>query len=178
MRVLPELPVFPTPQPARDPHTWRLRVHGLVAYPLTLTAEDLLKLPTRKLVDDFHCEEGWVVSNLEWEGVPVKEVLRAAEPLAEAGYATFSQGDFSLVLTLEEAGASNALLALRLNGQPLPAAHGAPCRLVVAGKECYCSVKRLERIEVTSDRPATTAREIALRRIGNKSAPGNVLSFS
>ena len=117
-------------------------------------------------MDDFHCEEGWVVSDLEWEEVPVKEVLRAAEPLAEAGYAAFSQGDFSLVLTLEEARASNALLALRLNGQPLSAAHGAPCRLVVAGKESYFSVKWLQRIEVTSDRPADTAREIAPRRPG------------
>ena len=170
MRVLPELPVFPTPQPARDPHTWRLTVHGLVAYPLTLTAEDLLKLPTRKFVDDFHCEEGWVVSDLEWEGVPVEEVLRAAGPLAEARYATFSQGEFSSVLTLEEARASSALLALRLNGQPLPVAHGAPCRLVVAGKECYFSVKWLERIEVTSDRPMDTAREIARRRIGARRA--------
>ncbi len=45
-----------------------------------------------------------MVSDLEWEGVPVKEVLRASEPLAEARYAAFSQGDFSLVLTVEEAG--------------------------------------------------------------------------
>ncbi len=60
-----------------------------------------------------------------------------------------------------------------MKGQSLPAAHGAPCRLVVAGKDCYFSVKWLERVEVTSGRPADTAREIALRRIGNQSAPSS-----
>lgn len=38
MRELPELPVFPAPQPARDPHTWWLSVHRLAAYPPTLAA--------------------------------------------------------------------------------------------------------------------------------------------
>jgi DMSO/TMAO reductase YedYZ molybdopterin-dependent catalytic subunit len=165
MRELPELPVFPVPSRVENPLYWLLNVNGLVGNPLSLSASDLANLPASRLVDDFDCEEGWVTPDLEWDGVSVMDVLSLAEPLPDAGYVTFSQGGFSVALTLEEARSSNAILALRLNGQPLTAEHGAPCRLVVAGKECYSSIKWLERIDITAERPADTAREIALRRI-------------
>lgn len=166
MRKLAELPVFPIPLQVENRQAWRLSVRGLVKNTLTLTASDLAKLSAIMLVDDFDCEEGWVTPDLEWEGVTVKDVLAIAKPLADAGYVTFSQGGFPVALTLEEARSSNALLAIRLNGQSLTVEHGAPCQLVVAGKECYSSIKWLERIEVTAERPADTAQDIALRRIG------------
>ncbi len=43
---------------------------------------------------------------------------------------------------------------------------GRRCRLVVAGKDCFVSIKWVDYIEITAARPAETAREIALRRIG------------
>lgn len=168
---LPELPVFPATIPEWDPGGWRLNLDGLVDRHLSFTFEELSRLPTTDLVDDFRCEEGWVAPNLRWEGVAVTEVLAAAGLLGEAGYVSFSAGEFSASLTLKEVQASNALLALRLNGEPLPAAHGGPCRLVAVGKECYFSVKWLERIAVTSGPPSDTAREIALRRIESKTGP-------
>ncbi len=166
-----QLPTFPDRGQASG---WeRLRVDGLVAHPLALTAEDLAQLPRSEIVEDFRCEEGWVVPAQVWEGVLVKEVLAAAGPLAEAKYVALSAGDFSVALTLEEAQAGHALLALRLNGQPLPSAHGGPCRLVDPGKDCYTSIKWLDHVEVTEARPAETARVIALTRIGKMEAPGS-----
>ncbi len=144
----------------------RLRVDGAVANPLTLTAEDLARLSSGEMVDDFNCEEGWVVPGQAWEGVPVGKLLNAAGPLAEARYVSFSAGRFTTALTLEEAHGATALLALRLNGEPLSPSHGGPCRLVVAGNDCFDSIKWVDHIEITVDQPAETAREIALRRIG------------
>ncbi len=161
---LKQLPSFPDGGQASR---WgRLRVDGAVARPLTLTVEDLARLARGQMVEDFPCEEGWVVRAQEWEGVPVRELLRAVGTLAEARYVSFSAEGFSTALTLEEAQALNALLAMRLNGEPLSPGHGGPCRLVVPGKDCFISVKWVDHIEVTAAPPAETAREIALRRIG------------
>ena len=144
----------------------RLRVDGAVARPLTLTAEDLAKLGRGEMVEDFNCEEGWVVPGQAWEGVPVGKILSAAGLLAEARYVSFSAGRFTAVVTLERAHDATALLALRLNGEPLTPGHGGPCRLVIAGQDCFDSVKWVDHIEVTVDQPVETAREISLRRIG------------
>ncbi len=166
-----QLPSFPDRGRAS---AWEhLRVDGRVAHSLALTAEDLARLPRSEIVEDFPCEEGWVVRAQVWEGVLVRDVLAAAGPLAEAKYAAFSAGHFSVALTLEEAQADKTLLAIRLNGQPLPPAHGGPCRLVDPVKDCYTSIKWLDHVEVTEARPAETARVIALTRIGKMEASGS-----
>ena len=144
----------------------RLVVDGAVARPLALSAEDLAKLGRGEMVEDFNCEEGWVVPGQAWEGVPVGKILSAAGLLAEARYVSFSAGRFTAVVTLERAHDATALLALRLNGEPLTPGHGGPCRLVIAGQDCFDSVKWVDHIEVTVDQPVETAREISLRRIG------------
>ena len=160
------------PEHAGRASQWeQLRVHGLVARPLMLTHVDLAGLPASEIIEDFRCEEGWIVPAQAWQGVPVREVLKAAEPLAEAEYVAFSEGGFSVALSIEEAQASNALLALRLNGESLPPVHGGPCRLVIPGKDCYFSIKWLDQMEVTSTRPVDTARDIALGRIEKTDAP-------
>ncbi len=161
---LEQLPIHPDGGRAS---AWRrLCVDGAVDRPLTLTAEDLARLGSGEMVEDFKCEEGWVVPGQAWEGVPVSKIMSAAGPLAEARYVSFSAGGFTAVITLKEAHDATALLALRLNGEPLPTVHGGPCRLVVAGKDCFVSVKWVDHIEVTVEQPVETAREIALRRIG------------
>ncbi|MGH2350075.1 MAG: molybdopterin-dependent oxidoreductase, partial [Chloroflexota bacterium] len=66
-------------------------------------------------------------------------------------------------LTLDEALA--ALLAVRLDSRPLPAAHGGPVRLVVPGRECFTSVKWLDHLEVRDTPGAETGRAIALARL-------------
>ncbi len=144
----------------------RLRVDGAVARPLTLTAEDLAKLGRGEMVEDFKCEEGWVVPGQAWEGVPVGKILNAAGPLAEARFVSFSAGRFTAVITLERAHDATALLALRLNGESLTPGHGGPCRLVIAEQDCFDSVKWVDHIEVSIEEPEGTAREISLRRIG------------
>jgi DMSO/TMAO reductase YedYZ molybdopterin-dependent catalytic subunit len=92
--------------------------------------------------------------------------LNASSPLPEARYVSFGAADFKIGLPLEEAMSPGALLASRLNGQPLAPEHGGPCRLVIVGKECFYSIKWVDNIEVTATRPTDTAKEIALKRIG------------
>ncbi|MFQ6027716.1 MAG: molybdopterin-dependent oxidoreductase [Dehalococcoidia bacterium] len=141
-----------------------LLVEGQVRQPLSLNREELAGLPRLRLSQDFRCEEGWIVPDLDWEGVPVSALLDQAGPLPEAGYVTFQAGEYRVSLTLAEALAPDVLLALGLNGEPLPLEHGGPCRLVAPDKVCYFSVKWVERITLAAERPQDTGREIAQAR--------------
>jgi len=162
---LESLPVHPYPEPAED---YRLEVGGLVARPMSLTAEDLAAMPQEEIFDEFACLEGWTVPGLRWRGVRMREVLERAGADRDAGWVQASVGGFSLPLPMAEA--RESLLALALNGEPIPQAHGAPVRLLVPDGECFTSVKWLARIEVRSEPAANTASEIALRRIGRAPA--------
>jgi DMSO/TMAO reductase YedYZ molybdopterin-dependent catalytic subunit len=94
----------------------------------------------------------------------MREVLEQAGIDAKASWVQASVGDFSLPLPIDEA--RESLLALMLNGEPIPQAHGAPVRLLVPGGECFTSVKWLARLEIRNEPASNTAAEIALRRIG------------
>ncbi|PON12885.1 hypothetical protein C2W62_37260 [Candidatus Entotheonella serta] len=155
------------------PDSWPgLRVEGLVAIPRTFSAADLESLATAVMTDDFRCEEGWIVNNQQWEGVSLAELLQVVEPLPEARYAEISAADYSVAVPLVAADAAGAaeleparaLLANRLNGGVLPEAHGGPCRLVLAGGACYTSIKWVDCIRLTAERPVETAEQIAAQR--------------
>lgn len=158
---LESLPVHPHPEPVPD---YRLEVSGLVERPLSLTTEDLREMPQEEIFDEFACLEGWSVPGLRWRGVRVRDVLELAGADGEARWVQASVGDFSLPLPIADA--RESLLALMLNGEPIPQAHGAPVRLLVPGGECFTSVKWLARLEVRAEPAPNTASEIALRRIG------------
>ena len=74
-------------------------------------------------------------------------------------------GDSTVLLPLEEALTGGALLARRLNGQPLTPTHGAPLRLVAPGRACFYSVKWVDRLEVLAEEAATTGEGLARARL-------------
>ena len=115
---------------------------------------------------------GWTVDNQRWEGVSLAELLQVVRPLPLARFAEVSAAAYSVAVPLsgaDEAGSkglapTHALLANRLNGATLPEEHGGPCRLVIAGAACYASVKWVDHIRLTSERPEETAQQIASQR--------------
>ncbi len=140
--------------PISDPVAWEsIEILGLVDTPLTLDLEDIARLPKSKAVRDFRCHDGWVAPAQRWEGAPVSTVLDLAHASADAKYVTFTSGDFSRSLTMEEARASDTLLALRLNDRPLPKENGGPCRLLAGNSMGPAHVKWVQRIEVTNEGP-------------------------
>ena len=140
--------------PATTPAGWVVVVDGLVAKPLRLDHTAWLALPRTQETRSFHCVEGWSVDHLGWEGVRVADLLSAAAPQAGAGFITFHAHDgvYTDTLTLDEARAPETLLADRLDGAPLPPAHGGPLRLVVPSQLGYKSVKWVVRLELTAER--------------------------
>lgn len=163
--VLDTLPVHPVPDDLAEHPI--LTVDGLVAHALRLTPDVLAALPGQPLTRDFQCTEGWTVPDLAWRGVPLREVLHLAGADPAASWVQASAGEFSTPLPREAADA--ALLALALDGRPLPVEHGGPIRLVVPGGACYTSVKWLDHLEVRAAPAPNTAEQIALDRIGAES---------
>jgi sulfoxide reductase catalytic subunit YedY len=141
----------------------RVRVDGLVRRPRDLTLADLMSLPQRTVSDDFTCLEGWTVPALSWRGVPLAAVLDLVGVDPAARWLQASAADFSAPLPLDAVG--DALLALRLGDAELPADHGGPVRLVVPRRECYTSIKWLDRLELRRQPAPNVARAKALARL-------------
>lgn len=159
------LPRHDVPEEVRTAD-WTLTVRGSVRRPRAFDADDLAALPTETFSEDFDCEAGWTVEGLSWRGVRVRDLLDRVDPAPESQYALVHamDGDYACAFPIDRL--ETAVLALELDGEPLPAAHGGPARLIPTGDgDCWESVKWVDSIELTTGRPEDTAREIALGRI-------------
>ncbi len=182
--------------PAVDPAAWRLRVHGMVGRELTLTYRDLLD---RELTEDWVtlcCVSnevgGDLVGNAWWSGVRVADVLAEAgvEPGADAVLQTSDDGWTCATPVEALTDDRNALLAIAMNGEPLPVDHGFPVRMVVPGLYGYVSAtKWLVDLEVTrfadvsaywtgkgwaEQAPVKTQSRVDVPRAGAEVAAGSV----
>lgn len=160
-RTVDSLPVHP--HPAIASAGYRLRIDGLVGTPLELSAGDLRSLAQTEVIDAFTCLEGWQAPGIRWRGVLLSTVLGLVDVKAGATYVQASFGDFSVPLPLERA--DKALLAMTMNGEPIPLQHGAPVRLLVVGGQCFTSVKWLNHLELRRTPAASTGESIARARI-------------
>src|SRR5690625_1923291 len=134
--------------PQVDPATWRLRVHGLVEQEVEIDFGELLDQPMTEALVTLACVSnqvgGDLAGNAVWTGWPLRELLARAGPLPEADMVLstsddgWSAGTPLEVLTDER----NALLAVGMNGQPLPPEHGFPVRMVVPGLYGYVSATK------------------------------------
>jgi DMSO/TMAO reductase YedYZ molybdopterin-dependent catalytic subunit len=142
------------PTPSIDPATFRLTIDGAVQTPLTLTLDELKKLPSVRQISDFHCVEGWGVDNVRWEGLRLQTLIEMVKPAQNAGFITFHSagGIYKDSLTLTQALLPDVLLAYHMAEQPLSKDHGYPLRLVMPRMYGYKGPKWLERIEFVTFR--------------------------
>ncbi len=142
--------------PDVDPADWRLRVHGMVANEFELTWDELLALPLEESWTTLTCVSnevgGTLIGNARWLGYPIRELLDRAGPLADADMVLSRSVDGFTASTPLEAltDGRNAILAVGMNGTPLPLEHGFPVRMVVPGLYGYVSAtKWVTELEVT-----------------------------
>jgi DMSO/TMAO reductase YedYZ molybdopterin-dependent catalytic subunit len=143
--------------PQVDAAGWKLTVDGEVASPLSLTLDELKKLPQVELVGVLECAgngrsfyrptitgmqwEHGSVGNGRWKGVRLSDVLKKAGVRAAAKHVLLNGADvpvgtmpdFQRTLPLAKAMHPDTLLALEMNGQQLPVSHGFPLRAIVPG---------------------------------------------
>lgn len=144
--------------PRLDAETWNLRIHGMVDREVTLTYADLQRMATVEQFVTIACVSnevgGRLVGNALWTGVKLTSVLDSAgvKPEATQLVGRSFDGWTSGFPTAHLAGAGkDALIALSMNREPLPAAHGFPARLIVPGLFGYVSAtKWITEIELTT----------------------------
>ncbi|MGD9704768.1 MAG: molybdopterin-dependent oxidoreductase [Acidimicrobiia bacterium] len=135
--------------------SWRLRVTGMVERELELTFDDLLALPQVESDITISCVSnevgGDLVGNARWQGVRLDDLLAQAGISPEADQIVGRSVDgFTAGFPTATLDGRNALVALAMNGEPLPTRHGFPARLVVPGLYGYVSAtKWLSAIELT-----------------------------
>ena len=144
-----------TPRLSRD--GWTLRVHGMVDQERTFTLDELVgEFEVIERAITLTCVSleigGDLVGNARWRGVRVADVLDtvgvdpAATQLVGRAFDDFTTG-----YPVERAFDRDALLAIGMNGEPLPPAHGYPLRMVVPGLYGYVSAtKWLTDLELTT----------------------------
>ncbi|MBO8165032.1 MAG: molybdopterin-dependent oxidoreductase [Brevibacillus sp.] len=137
--------------PAFRPETWSFAVTGLVERPISVDWESFLQIPRTVQVSDFHCVTGWSVYQITWEGIPLKQLLDQAGVRPQAKYVKLYSGDgvYTDCLTLDQARLDDVMVAVLLDGKPIPEKLGGPVRLVVPQMYAYKSVKWLTAIELT-----------------------------
>ena len=142
--------------PQVDPASWRLRIHGMVEEEVELTWDELLALPLEESTTTLTCVSnnvgGDLIGNAVWLGCPLRELLARARPTADADMVLSTSVDGFTAGTPLEALTDDrdAILAIGMNGEPLPPEHGFPVRMVVPGLYGYVSAtKWVVDLEVT-----------------------------
>lgn len=142
--------------PQVDPDTWRLRIHGRVGTERTYTYADLLARPLVERYVTLACVSnevgGDLIGNARWLGVPIRELLDEVDPDDDADQVVGRSVDGWTCGTPTAAlrDGRDALLAVGMNGEPLPVEHGFPVRMVVPGLYGYVSAcKWVTELELT-----------------------------
>ena len=143
--------------PRVDVESWELRITGMVESPYTMTYGELLDLATEEEYVTLCCVSndvgGDLIGNAKWQGIPLADVLNRAGIADEATQIVGRSVDgFSVGFPREVAfDGRPVLVAVGMNGEPLPFKHGFPARLVVSGLYGYVSAtKWLQEIELTT----------------------------
>jgi DMSO/TMAO reductase YedYZ molybdopterin-dependent catalytic subunit len=134
---------------------FRLRVHGEVEAPFELTFADFLLLPQVEKKLDVHCVTSWSVLGARFEGVPLRVLAERAKPKPSARHVIFEAAHgYTSNVALRDALAPDVLIAQKLEGAPLPRAHGGPVRAVIPQLYFWKSAKWLTGIRfVARDEP-------------------------
>lgn len=144
-------------KPQVDPADWSLTIDGMVDNPLTFSYQDLIDRASVTAPVTLSCVSnevgGGLVGNAVWQGVPLTELLTEAGVQPGATQIKSQSVDgwncgFPTELAFD---GRTALVAVAMNGEPLPVKHGFPVRLVVSGLYGYVSAtKWLESITLTT----------------------------
>ena len=134
---------------------WRLEVRGLVDNPLSLSLDNLRKLPQRTQITRHDCVEGWSAIG-EWTGPQLSLILDAAGLRDDARYIVFrcadelNGQDYYESVDLIDAYHPQTIIAHLLNGEPLPVRNGAPLRMRIERQLGYKHAKYLTTIEAVA----------------------------
>jgi sulfoxide reductase catalytic subunit YedY len=164
------------------PRPWTVSIEGEVKKAKQISIEDIFKLtPLEERIYRMRCVEGWSMV-IPWVGLPLAQLIKFAEPTANAKYIEFiSLGDplrmpgvnlpvldwpYVEGLRMDEAMNPLTIMAVGLYGEVLPNQNGAPMRLVVPWKYGFKGGKSIVKIRFTEKMPNTAWMKAAPNEYG------------
>jgi DMSO/TMAO reductase YedYZ molybdopterin-dependent catalytic subunit len=135
-------------KPTIEPEDWSLRIHGLVERELTLSYSDLVRRQMTESWITLNCVSnevgGGLVGNARWSGVRIADLLADLGVSDEADCVLQTSHDGWTCATPLAALTDDrdAMLAVAMNGRPLPIEHGFPVRTIVPGLYGYVSATK------------------------------------
>lgn len=138
--------------------TWQLRIHGLVERETTLTWDQLISQPMFEQYCTIACVSnevgGDLVGNTKWTGVRLRDILDIAGPTSAATQLVGRSVDgwtAGMPMAWIMDPSREPMIAVEMNGEPLPRQHGYPARLIIPGLYGYVSAtKWLTELELTT----------------------------
>ncbi len=134
--------------PQISPDNWTLSIDGMVDHPLEFSFDELLRMPLTQTDITLVCVSnqvgGTYNGNARWLGVPLGGLLRKAGVQAGADQVLSTSTDGMTISTPVTTimDRHDSLLAVGMNGQPLPIEHGFPARMIVPGLYGYVSATK------------------------------------
>ncbi|MGH3274560.1 MAG: molybdopterin-dependent oxidoreductase [Streptosporangiaceae bacterium] len=148
---------------AGDFTSYRLDVGGMVQHAVSLSLAELAELGTQSQVVLHNCIQGWSAI-AQWAGVPLAALIERVRPLPGASHVAFyafddktvtegegRTGYFYGTIPMYLAVNPQTILAMEMNGRPLPIEHGAPVRLRIETQLGFKMVKWVRAIEFVDD---------------------------
>lgn len=134
--------------PSYEMNHWNLRIFGAVSENITLTYEDILKMPQSTVTCDIHCVTRWSRFDNTFTGVKFVDFLQEIGVTPKSEFVMIhADHNYTANLKLSDLNRDDVLLAHSFDGKPLTDKHGWPLRLVVPHLYFWKSVKWLRGFE-------------------------------
>jgi DMSO/TMAO reductase YedYZ molybdopterin-dependent catalytic subunit len=146
--TFPVLSAGPTPETPLS--EWTFEIRGVVDQTRSWRWGELLELPSETPTVDIHCVTKWSKLGTNWRGVSLDTLL--ADVDSSAGYVlVFCDGGYTTNLPIEDVTGGKAWIAYEYEGEPLPAEHGGPARLLAPHLYFWKSAKWVRGLELRDD---------------------------
>ncbi len=132
---------------------WQFRVFGLVEKSMKFSWKEFLEISRKVQVSNFYCITGWSVLHVTYEGIQLAALLNIAGVKPQAEYVKFysEDGVYTSALSLKQALMEDVMVAMLMDGEPIPSDLGGPVRLIVPQMYAYKGVKWVNAIELISE---------------------------
>ncbi|GAB7095129.1 sulfite oxidase-like oxidoreductase [Halolamina litorea] len=131
---------------------WTVTVSGAVEEEREFSAAEFMDLAPETQTQDFHCVTGWSKFDCEFTGLPFPELVDAVGVDDDAEHVMFHAHDgYTTDLTLAECDRREVLFTWEFDGEPLPADHGGPLRVVTPHKYAYKGAKWVKGVEFLTE---------------------------
>ncbi|MFC6825555.1 sulfite oxidase-like oxidoreductase [Halopelagius fulvigenes] len=138
--------------PSWDRDSWQFEAWGAVEDELSLSYEEFTSLPSETQIQDFHCVTGWSKFDCEFTGVTFPTLAERAGVEDDAVHVMFHALDgYTTNLSLEECRRQEVMFVYEYDGDPLPADHGGPLRVVTPHKYAYKGAKWVSGVEFLTE---------------------------